>query len=104
MSRTKTIHAIHDELAGQANWLTVRAAMKHLGKKPVAIISRRVEESDGKADQDWFLEQQALTNISSNCKFIVAQTKRHDLPGDTNKVAAVREMVEAARSGRTVNP
>ena len=104
ISRTKTLHAIHDELAGQDNWLTVRAAMKHLGDKRVVVISRRYEEGDSKEDKWWFRTQQALTNISANCKFIVAQTKRHDLAGDRSAEEAVREMVDSFRSGRSATP
>lgn len=98
MSRTKTLHAIHDELAGQTNWLTVRAATKHLGDKPVIVISRRVEERDPKSDQFWFKSQQALTNISNNCKFLVARSKDHGNIEPSITIEAVKELVEGFRS------
>ena len=68
------------------------------------VISRRYEEGDSKEDKWWFRTQQALTNISANCKFIVAQTKRHDLAGDRSAEEAVREMVDSFRSGRSATP
>ena len=37
LSRTKSIHAICDELSGEANWLEVRSALKPLGNLPLTV-------------------------------------------------------------------
>ena len=60
-------------MTGQANWRTTRLGLKHLGAKPVIIISRRMEEADfvgvaGEQNRRWSEEQKALVNISNNSK------------------------------------
>jgi pimeloyl-ACP methyl ester carboxylesterase len=102
LSRTKSAHAIYDELTGQQNWLTVRAGFKHLRDKPVIVISRRFEENQTNQDaaefsREWTKDQQALLGISRNSKLLVAKTLEHNIqfsePGLI--VEAVRGMVQS---------
>jgi len=111
LSRTKSAHAIHDELAGQANWLSVRAAMKPLGDKPVVVISRLIEEADtvgdaGAMPRQWLKGQEALVGISKNSRRIIAKTKDHNIqftePGMI--VDTVRGMVESLRPRQASKP
>ena len=107
LSRTKSIHAICDELSGEANWLEVRSALKPLGNLPLTVVSRRIVDAPstntpGLTDQDWLRGQRALPGISSNSTFIMAQTDIHDIqfhePGLI--IDAVRREVELAREKR----
>jgi hypothetical protein len=107
LSRTKSIHAIYDELTGESNWLEVRSAMRPLGYLPLTVISRRIVDApstnpSGLTDQDWLKGQRALPGISSNSTFIMAQTDIHDIqfrePGLI--IDAVRREVESVRAKR----
>jgi pimeloyl-ACP methyl ester carboxylesterase len=107
LSRAKSVHAIFDELVGQQNWLEVRAALKPLGAIPVAVISRRIEEHGlsnigGLTDQDWLKGQKALSGISSNSTFVMAQTEIHDIQFHQPEliVNTVRRMLDSARKAR----
>ncbi len=111
LSRTESVHAICDELAGQGNWLEVRSALRPLGHLPVAVISRRITEqpsnnSAALSDQDWLKGQKALPGISSNSTFVMAQTDIHDIQFHEPEliVSAVRQMVESVRAGRSEQP
>lgn len=111
LSRTKSVHAIYDELTGQANWLVVRSELKPLGALPVAVISRRIEESSSTnstvpSDQDWLRGQKALPAISRNSTFIMAHTEIHDIQFHEPEliVNAVREMVESVRARQARQP
>ena len=111
LSRTKSVHFIYDELAGQANWLEVRSAITPLGAMPVAVISRRIEErtsanETGLTDQDWLRGQKALPEISSNSTFVMAQTDIHDIQFHEPEliVNAVRRMVESVRAKQFRQP
>jgi len=105
LSRTKSVHAIYDELAGQKNWLAVRSALKPLGTMPVSVISRRIEEhsstnSTGLTDQDWLKGERALPGISSNSTFVMAHTDIHDIQFHEPEliINTVRQLVESVRA------
>jgi pimeloyl-ACP methyl ester carboxylesterase len=107
LSRSKSIHAIYDELVGEANWLEVRSTLRPLGNLPVTVISRHITERQSTnspvlTEQDWLRGQKALPGISSNSTFIMAQTAIHDIqfhePGLI--IDAVRQSVESVREKR----
>ena len=105
LTRTKSAHTVFEERTGQTNWMTVRAALKHQGDKPVVVISRRIEEADtvGEAGEDnrrWSEGQKALANISNTGQLIVAETTSHFIQFYEPKliVDTARAMVESLRS------
>ncbi|MEO8429006.1 MAG: hypothetical protein ABI651_18075, partial [Verrucomicrobiota bacterium] len=105
LTRTKSAYTVFEEMTGQTNWMTVRAAMKHQGDKPVIVISRRIDEADtigevGKYNRRWPGEQKALAGISNNSKLIIAGTTNHLIQFYEPKliVDSVRGMVESIRS------
>lgn len=103
LSRTKSVETICDELEAESNWLSVRAAMKHLGDMPVTVISRRIEATDNGLGQQWWLRgQKGLLTISNKTKSILAKSSDHGFPMAEPElvVQAVREMVENLRSNR----
>ncbi len=105
LSRTKSAQVIYDELTGQSNWLTVRAAMKNLGDKPVVVISQLLEEADcvgdeGAGNRQWLKDQEALVGIANNSKRIIAKTKGHNIQFNEPEliVDAIRQMAESVRA------
>ena len=105
LTRTNSAHTVYDEMTGQTNWQTTRSALKHLGNKPLVVISRRIEEADfageeGQQNRHWLEEQKALVNISNKSKRIVTESKSHFLQYHEPKliVDSVREMVESVRA------
>jgi pimeloyl-ACP methyl ester carboxylesterase len=111
LSRTKSAHVIYDELTGQSNWLSVRSAMKHLGNKPVVVISQLLEEADrvgeaGAGNRQWEKDQLALVGIANNSKRIIAKTKGHNIQFNEPEliVDSVRELVESVRTGQVRQP
>ena len=71
LSRTKSAHAIHDELAGQSNWLSVRAAIKPLRNMKAVVISRRIDEVElaggaGELAGQWLKQQQDCPTTNSS--------------------------------------
>jgi len=104
LARRQSAHAIYDELAGQANWLDVRSALKPLGSLPVTVISRRIQENTSTNaaplnDQNWLRGQRALPGISTRSTFITASTYFHDIQFHEPQtiIDAVRHTVEMAR-------
>jgi len=100
LNRTRTTRAIYDELTAQANWLQVRAAMRHLGDLPVTVMTTQLDPARATngfrlGGPDWIKMQHALTNISHRSRFIVADTTEHDIQfhRPDQIVAAVREQV-----------
>jgi pimeloyl-ACP methyl ester carboxylesterase len=111
LSRTKSAQVIYDELTGQSNWLNVRSATKHLGDKPVVVISRLIEEADcvgdaGEGNRQWLKDQEALLGISKNSRRIIAKTQDHNIQfSEPNLIVdTVRGMVESMRSGQAAKP
>jgi pimeloyl-ACP methyl ester carboxylesterase len=107
LNRTPSARAIYDELTGQANWLEVVAALRHLGDMPVAVITAQLDPARATngtwiGGPSWIKAQNALTNISHRSRLVVADTTEHDIqfhrPGQI--VAAVREMLAALREPR----
>jgi pimeloyl-ACP methyl ester carboxylesterase len=107
LSRAKSLRAICDELAGEANWLEVRSALRPLGRLPLTVISRHIIEMPSTnslilTDQDWLRGQKALPGISSNSTLIMARTAIHDIQFHEPEliVHAARQMVESLRAGQ----
>lgn len=106
LNRTKSARAIYDELTGQANWLQVRAALRPLGDLPVTVMTTQLDPARATngawvGGPDWLKAQHALTNISHQSRFIVADTTEHDIQfhRPDQIVSAVREMVASLRAG-----
>lgn len=107
LNRTKSTRTIYDELTGQANWLQVRAALRHLGDLPVTVITTQLDSARATngtwvGGPDWLKAQYALTNISHRSRLIVADTAEHDIQfhRPDQIVSAAREMVERQRAGQ----
>lgn len=107
LNRTQSTRTIYDELTGQANWLEVRAALRHLGDLPVTVITTQLDPArttngTGVGGPDWLKAQYALTNISHRSRLMVADTTAHDIQfhRPDQIVAAVREMLTALREPR----
>ncbi|MHB1306011.1 MAG: hypothetical protein ACYC23_02895, partial [Limisphaerales bacterium] len=104
LNRTKNTRAIYDELTGQANWLEVRAALRHLGDLPVAVMTTqpdpaRTTNGTWVGSPDWLKTQYALTNISRRSRLVVAGTTEHDIQfhRPDQIVAAVRDLMTTRR-------
>lgn len=102
LNRTKSTRVIYEELTGQANWLRVRAALRHLADLPVTVITTQldpVRATNGTwiGGSHWIETQHALTNLSRRSRLIVADTTEHDIQfhRPDQIVAAVRDMVES---------
>ncbi|MFN0069487.1 MAG: alpha/beta hydrolase [Limisphaerales bacterium] len=107
LNRTRSTHAIYDELTGQANWLEVRAALRHLGDLPVTVVttqqdSARATNGSWIGGPGWIEAQHVLTNISHRSRLVVAGTTEHDIQfhRPDQIVAAVREMLTTLRETR----
>lgn len=107
LNRTKSTRAIYGELTGQANWLEVRAALRHLGDLPVTVMTTQPDPAwtpNGTwvGSPDWLKTQYALTNISRRSRFVVADTTKHEIQfhRPDQIVAAVREMLTTLRELR----
>lgn len=104
LNRTQSTHTIYDELTGQANWLEVRAARRHLGDLPVTVVTTQLDPARATngtwiGGRDWLKAQYALTNISHRSRLIVADTTEHDIQfhRPDQIVGAVRDMVTTLR-------
>lgn len=106
LSRTVSSRTVYEEWTGMSNWVSVRAAFRHLGEIPVTVISRRIAESstgDKQAAQqrEWAESQRALLKISDRSRLIIANTDNHCIQYHDPKtiVQAVREMTRIRASG-----
>ena len=104
LNRSKSARAIYDELTGQANWLEVRAALRHLGDLPVTVMTTqpdpaRPTSAPWVGSPDWLKTQYALTNISRRSRLVVADTTAHDIQFHRPEqiVAAVGELMATRR-------
>jgi pimeloyl-ACP methyl ester carboxylesterase len=109
LNRTKSTRTIYDELTGQANWLQVRAALRHLGDLPVTVMTTQLDSARATngtwvGGLDWLKAQYALTNLSHRSRLMVADTTEHDIQfhRPDQIVSAVREMVEQLPAARPV--
>jgi pimeloyl-ACP methyl ester carboxylesterase len=91
----------------------MRASSKSLGKKPLVVLTRSVEDEQPWASAEllaetlrrWHEQQAQLPSLSSNALQVIVRNSRHyiqrDAPGIT--VAAIGEVIRAARTQTPLN-
>ena len=94
ISRSKTTSAIYQELVGQKNWLTTRAAMRHLDQIPVLIFSAGKRPYMPPDDRDrWNKGQDLLEKISNDTRRFVVENATHNIQVDAPEFV-IREIRE----------